>query len=370
MKELFMITATRSMKSYAQSVTEHLLKYKSFSGEDETINGVDALRVDSFADGEMEVSLNTSIRGKHAVIFSGSGRNEAGIPVEEAKMELYNTIDVLARSQAKKIIVFEPYVSCARSDRTTRRNSVGLWVHFKILTSLGVNQIVTYQLHSDKSKSMLDPTICVLDDIEAFNLLAKHLCDKYIKDKATLEGEVHNNWMFCSVDAGGETIARTYANCFGAELVVAHKQRNYSKPNSVESTNILSASPVKGKKIWIVDDMIDTGGSIERLVHALVKSEDTKPAEINIMVAHAPFSYPAIDRLKKLQHAGYLNRLIITDTIYCPPEFRQALPNLEIISSCELSSRLIRNVMTNSSMLEIRKSFNAAEYLGSQTLFR
>jgi len=369
MKELFMITATRSMKSYAQNVTEHLLKYKSFSGEDETINGVDALQVDRFADGEMEIGLNTSIRGKHAVIFCGSGRNEAGIPVEEAKMELYNTIDVMARSQAKKIIVFEPYVSCARSDRTTRRNSVSLWVHFKILTSLGVNQIVTYQLHSDKSKSMLDPVICVLDDIEAFNLLAKYLCDKYIKNKETLEGEVRKNWMFCSVDAGGETLARTFANSFGAELVVAHKQRNYSKPNSVESVNILSASPVKGKKLWIVDDMIDTGGSIERLVHALVKSDSIKPAEINIMVVHAPFSYPALERIKKMYDAGYLNRLIVTDTIYCSEEFKRALPKLEIVSSCELSSRIIRNIMTNSSMLEIRKSFNAAEYLNNKDLF-
>jgi ribose-phosphate pyrophosphokinase len=273
---------------------------------------------------------------------------------------------VLARSQAKKIIVFEPFVSCARSDRTMRRSSVGLWVHFKILASLGTGHIVTYQLHSDKSKSMLDPTVCVLDDIEVFNLLERYICDKYVKTKETLENEVRKNWAFCSVDAGGEKIARGFANAFGTQLVVAHKQRDYSKVNTIESINILSAVPLEGMKLWIVDDMIDTAGSVESLVRALPLYH---PAEINILAVHAPFSGPAVNRLAKLSEEGLLNHLIISDTVHCPPSILAVLPQLDIVPSCALSAEIVRNIITRHSMSDIRATFNADEYFARKELF-
>jgi ribose-phosphate pyrophosphokinase len=168
------------MKHYASRVVSHLLKFPGFSGMEDTIDGAELLSTDRFADGELEVVVNASIRGKDVILFTSSARNEAGIGVEEAKIELYHAIDALKRAQAAKIIVFEPFVSCSRSDRTTRRSSVGLWVHLKILASLGARHIVTYQLHSDKSKSMVDPTICVIDDIPALTLLKRRLCDVYI----------------------------------------------------------------------------------------------------------------------------------------------------------------------------------------------
>jgi ribose-phosphate pyrophosphokinase len=148
-------------------------------------------------------------------LFASAARNEAGIGVEEAKIELYHAVDALKRSQAERVIVFEPFVSSSRSDRTTRRNSVGLWVHFKTLVSLGVCHIITFQLHSDKSKTMLDPTVCPIDDVPGLRLLKKRLCDVYIRDVETLENEVRQHWAFCSVDAGGEKLARRFANSFG-----------------------------------------------------------------------------------------------------------------------------------------------------------
>jgi ribose-phosphate pyrophosphokinase len=349
------------MRGYASRVLDHLLKYPMFAPRAERINGVAALQTDKFADGEMEVSLNKSIRGKEVVLFAGAARNEAGLSVDEAKVESYHTIDLLARAQAKEIIVFEPYVSCARSDRTVRRSSVGLWVHFKILASLGTNHIVTYQLHSDKSRSMLDPTICVLDDIEAFNLLARHLCEKYIKTREYLDTVVRKEWAFCSVDAGGEKIARSFANAFGTQLVVAHKQRDYSKANTIESINILSASPLTGMKVWIVDDMIDTAGSVESLVRALAALPH-RPAEINIMAVHAPFSGQAEQRLMRLYRDGLLRHLIITDTIYCLPSIQLSIPEIDIVPSASLSADIIRTIMTNRSMADIRASFNAVNY--------
>jgi ribose-phosphate pyrophosphokinase len=363
------------MRDYAERTVQHLSKFTSFQPLVEEINGVELLRTERFADGEMEVVLTSSIRGKDVILFTSCARNEAGIGVEEAKIELYHTVDVLKRSQADRIIVFEPYVSCARSDRTTRRSSVGLWVHLKILTSLGVRQYVTYQLHSDKSRSMVDPAVCIVDDIPALTLLKRYLCDTYIGNMENLEKVVRPNWAFCSVDAGGEKLARDFANSFGAPLVVAHKQRDYSKANAVESVYILSAEPLEGKVLWIVDDMVDTAGSVETLIRAL---EPHRPREINIIAVHALFSPPAARRLIGLSEEGLLNRVMVSDTIYCPhslPDLdeedgrRLKIPNLEVVPSAELSARIIRTIMTNSSMTKMLRPFNAQLYFKSPKLF-
>jgi ribose-phosphate pyrophosphokinase len=360
----FVITATRTMKSYAGKVAEYLTKFSSFAAFSDSINGIDILSTDRFADGEIEAVVGSSIRGKDVIIFASCARNEAGLSVDEAKIELYHAVDALKRAQAARIIIFEPYMSCSRSDRTTRRSSVGLWVHLRTLSTLGARHFVTYQLHSDKSKSMIDPVQSVMDDIPALTLLKRRLCDVYIKDLDTLQNEVRATWAFCSVDAGGEKLARKFSNSFGVPLVVAHKQRDYARQNTVECINILSSEPVEGKKLWIVDDMVDTAGSIETLVRALLP---LKPAEINLMVVHPVFSNPAADRLKKLISEGIVKRIIVTDTICCS-ELQDDL-NLEVVPSAELSAKVIRTILTNGSMAKLLRDFNAELYLKSPTLF-
>ena len=362
----FVICATRSMHNYAANVLSVLTKFPSFTDIAEGINGVDLLSTDCFADGEIEVTVNSSIRGKNVFLFTSSARNEAGISVEEAKIELYHTMDALKRAQAKNITVFEPFVSCSRSDRAARRSSVGLWVHLKILSSLGARHIVTYQLHSDKSKSMLDPAICTIDDIPALKLMKRYLCDVYIQSIEKLEQEVRSQWAFCSVDAGGEKLARVFANAFGAPLVVAHKQRDYSKSNTIESINILSAEPVEGKSLWIVDDLIDTASSVESLIRAL---GPLKPREINVIAIHALFSPPAAKRLIALSEEGLLKRIIVTDTVCCPRALPEHIPGIEIVPSAELSARVIRTIVCNESMDKLFRPFNAGNYLRAPNLF-
>ena len=362
----FVITATRSMKDYASRVASHVAKAPRFSDMEQTINGVDILRAECFADGEMEVAIKESVRGKDVILFACCARNnDAGLGVEQAKAELYHAVDALKRSQAAKIIVFEPFISSSRSDRTTRRNSVGLWIHFKILASLGVSHILTYQLHSNKSVSMLDPTICTIDNIPALNLLKRYLCDAYIHDAKMLEDEVRANWAFCSVDAGGEKSAREFANAFGAPLVVAHKQRDYSKTNTIESINILSAEPVEGKVLWIVDDMIDTAGSVESLIRALAP---LCPREINIIAPHAIFSPPAAERLNLLAEEKLLSRIIVADTV-CSSAFSDIVPRIEVVPSAELSANIIRILVMNESLSKIMLPFSAEKYLKSRGLF-
>jgi len=371
----FVVTAAGSMRAYAARVMEHLARFPAFAGQAGRINAVDLIKIDRFADGEKEAALSASVRGKHVFVFSSSARNEAGLSVDAAKIELYHIVDALKRAQAEKIIIFEPFISCSRSDRTTRRSSVGLWVHFKILTSLGARHIITYQLHSNNSKSMLDPSICTLDDIPALTILERYLCDTYIRDLDTLKGEVAGNWAFCSVDAGGEKLARAFADAFGAPLVVAHKQRDYSKANSIKSISILTAESLRGKTLWIVDDLIDTGGSVESLVRALAP---LGPGEVNLIAVHAPLSPPAEERLRALAAEGLLRRMIVSDTV-CRPSLAAGpggeagagagLPALEVVPSAELSARIIRTVMLGTSMSKLLRPFSAEIYLKSPSLF-
>ncbi|MDR0447840.1 MAG: ribose-phosphate diphosphokinase [Treponema sp.] len=361
----FVITATRTIKSYAAEVAKIVAKFDSFSSFASSIDGIDLLSTDCFADGEKEVAVGSSIRGKDIFLFASCVRNEAGLSVDAAKIELYHAVDALKRAQAASIIVFEPYISCSRSDRTTRRSSVGLWAHLKILSSLGARHFVTYQLHSDKSHSMIDPTRCVIDDIPAMTLFKQRLCDVYIKDLETLY-KVRNKWAFCSVDAGGEKLTKKFANSFGVPLVVAHKQRDYSRNNSVDCINILSSEPLEGKTLWVVDDMIDTAGSIDALIRALASM---KPAEINLMAVHPVFSPPAIHKLQKLTEEKMLNRIIVADTVTGIGSEEEKNLSLEVVSSAGLSASVIRTIGCNGSMARLLRDFSAEEYFKSPTLF-
>jgi ribose-phosphate pyrophosphokinase len=213
---------------------------------------------------------------------------------------------------------------------------------------------------------MLDPAICSIDDIPALNLLERYLCDVYIRDLETLEKEVRANWAFCSVDAGGEILAREFANAFGAPLVVAHKQRDYSKANTIEFVNILSAEPIENKTLWIIDDMIDTAASVEGLIRSL---SAFKPREVNIIAVHALFSAPAVMRLNRLEEEGLLRRIIVADTVGTSA-FSETIPFLEIVPSTELSARIIASLLTNESIGKLLRPFDAEKYLKSPDLFR
>jgi len=180
-----------------------------------------------------------------------------------------------------------------------------------------------------------------------------------------LTEEVRPNWAFCSVDAGGEKFTKEFANAFRAAVMVAHKERDYSKANTVESINILSAEPVEGKTIWIVDDMIDTAGSVESLIRAL---QPLRPKEINIIAPHAIFSPPAPQRLNKLAEEKLLNRIIVADTVSASP-FPGIVPRIEIVPSAKVSAGIIRILTLNESLIKMLSPFVAEKYLKTPSLF-
>jgi ribose-phosphate pyrophosphokinase len=344
---------------YARKVVDAINSHPERMLFPDSLDYTGELSVLEFADGELEVVLHNSVRGRRVFLFSTSAKNDAGLSVEQCKIELYHTIDVLKRSQAEEIIVFEPYISCSRSDRTTRRNSVGLWIHYKTMISLGASHLITFQLHSDKSKTIFDPCQCAIDDVPALALLQKHLCDTTVRTLDFLENRFRDEVLFCSVDAGGEKLARHFATAFGTQLVVAHKQRSYLKANTIESISLLSAVPLEGKDIWIVDDMIDTGGSVYGLVQEL-HGRTGKP--IHIMIVHPVLSDPAAERLADLKARGMLGRLVACDTIRVGKS-AERLPFMEIIESAELGAQIILTIVQDRPMAALIDAFSPVAYL-------
>jgi ribose-phosphate pyrophosphokinase len=355
MRGRLLLVATRALSAYCDEVAAAL---RTLHPDIENLRG--ALSVATFADGEMEVELGTSVRGRDVFLFAGSARNPLGLPSAECKLETYHAVDALRRAQAGRISLFEPYCGPGRSDRPTRRNSVGLWMHLKTLVELGVDHYLTFQLHSEKSRTFIDPVRCAVDDLPAHALLMARLCDTAIGTVDRLDAEVHRRWVFCSVDAGGESLAKGFAASFGTPIVVAHKQRDYSAPDTVESINLLSSAPIEGTVVWVVDDMISTAGSVYPLVRELASR---KPAEINIAAVHPVFSPEALERLEELCDRGLVSSILVTDTVPCTDEIRRRLPRLRVVPTVGYSAEVVHRLNAELPLSSLLAPFDARRYL-------
>jgi ribose-phosphate pyrophosphokinase len=359
MREKLVVFSTRTMQGYAADV-QRILKDSGYGQGD--IQG--HVSISRFADGEMEAEVETSVRGRDVFLFAGAARNSLGLSVEESKIEMYHVVDALRRAQAGRITLFEPYCSPARSDRLTRRNSVGLWVHFKTLVSLGIDHYITFQLHSEKSKTVVDPTLCDFDDIPAQALLQRYLCDHYVRTLENLVQSVRRDWAFCSVDAGGEALGKKFAASFGTKMIISLKQRDYSTPDTVESINILSSEPIEGKTVWIVDDMVSTGQSICMLAQQL---ERLHPAAVNLALVHPVFSDPSLERLGDLCARKLVRTIIVTDTVECGKEIKEKFPCLQVVPSVRLAADILQRLNHELPLSSLLTPFNAFEYLSGTT---
>ncbi len=362
MRGKLIVFSTRSMLGYAAEVLSILRSDNGYGKGSECPDIEGHISISRFADGEMEAGIETSVRGRDVFLFAGAARNSFGLSVEECKIEMYHVVDALRRAQAGRITLFEPYCSPARSDRLTRRNSVGLWIHFKTLMSLGIDHYITFQLHSEKSKTVVDPAICDIDDIPAQALLQRHLCDHFVKTKENLVNNIRKDWAFCSVDVGGEALGKKFAASFGTKMIISMKHRDYSSPDTIESINILSSEPVEGKSIWIVDDMVSTGGSICKLVEQL---EKLRPAEINIALVHPVFSGPSLDRFGEFCAGNIVRNILVTDTVECSDEVRKQLHGLQVVPSVRLAADIVQRLNNELPLSPLLTPFNAFEYLSA-----
>ncbi|MCX8057909.1 MAG: ribose-phosphate diphosphokinase [Spirochaetes bacterium] len=353
------IFSGRACKDYSNKVLKYLKEINEYTQKFVDLAG--ETKVKQFSDGEMEVEIMNSVRRKDVYIIQNNAlRNEVSLSVHENKSELYHMIDALKRARAETITVIEPYISCARSDRATGRSSVGLWIHFNTMINLGASHIITFQLHSAKSTAIVDPNKCYIDNIPIISLLEKHILKNYIKTKEFFEKEVAKNWTICSVDAGGESIAREVAATFNCQLIIGYKKRNYNSVNQVEKVSILTDQNLEGKTVWVIDDMIDTGGSVFELVKA-IKNYGVKT--INIAVVHPVFSGKGVERLKMLHDDGFLDKLIVCDTLAIDENLKKELSFIDVVETSPLLANIIYKTNIGESLNEYFIPINPYDFI-------
>lgn len=282
------------------------------------------IKLSRFADGEIKVNIEESIRGDHVYIVQSTSH-----PVNDNLMELMITIDALRRASAKTINVVMPYYGYARQDRKAQpREPITAKLVANMLEMAGAHRVVALDLHAAQIQGFFNIPV---DHLLGAPLLANFFLDN------RLEGD---DVVVVSPDHGGVTRARKLAEFLHAPIAIIDKRR--PKHNVAEVMNIVG--DVDGKKCVLIDDMIDTAGTITVAVNAL-KERGAK--EIYICCTHALFSGPAVDRLMEAP----LVKVIATDSIQLSEDKIEAMGDrLEIVSVSKLIAEAIIRIHENKSV--------------------
>ncbi len=277
-----------------------------------------------FADGEIYIEINENIRGNSVFVIQSTSN-----PANDNLMELLLVIDALKRSSAKNITAVIPYYGYARQDRKVApRTSISAKVVANLLTNAGASRVVTVDLHAGQIQGFFDMPVD--------NLFTTPLFARYIKRK------FKNKKLICvSPDVGGVQRTRGLATKIKADLAIIDKRR--PTPGKSKVMNIIG--DVKGKACIIVDDIIDSGGTIVNAVDALKKSGAT---EVYVFITHAVLSGDAVMKIKKSK----INKLIITDTI----DNSQKIKNnkkIEVLSISSLMAEAIKRISNSTSVSDL-----------------
>lgn len=312
MEKDFQIYAGSSSKVLARKIAEKI--------------GVELGSVDliKFADGETFAKVNQSVRGRKVFIIQSTSK-----PVNESIMELLIFMDSLKRASAKEIIPVIPYYGYARQDRkASPREPITSKLVANLLTVAGASRVITMDLHARQIQGFFDIPV---DHMEALPILAKY----FVKNNL-----VGDDIVVVSPDVGGVKRARSLAKWLHAPLAIIDKRR--AKANVSEVMNIIG--DVAGKKAILIDDMIDTAGTICNAAYAL-KEKGAK--EVYACATHAILSDPAVERLK----AAPFCKVIVTDTIELPDNKR--FSNLEILSTDVMFSETIKRIVHNQAISDL-----------------
>lgn len=269
--------------------------------------------VHHFADGEILVEVNESVRGKHVYIVQSTSA-----PVSENLMELLIITDALKRASAREITAVVPYFGYARQDRKAKpRQPITSKLVADMLTTAGVDRVVTIDLHAAQIQGFFNVPI---DDMNALPILGQYFKSLNLEDICVV-----------SPDHGGATRARKLANALHSEIAIIDKRR--PKPNVAEVMGIIG--DVKGKTCIMIDDMIDTGGTIVAGAQVL---KDRGAKDIYIACSHAVFSGEAPTRLQN----SAAKQIVVTDTIELPSE--KKFEKLHIVSVSDMLAHTIQNI--------------------------
>ena len=279
------------------------------------------LQITKFSDGEFAVSYEQSIRGRDIFLVQST------FPNSDNLMELLLMIDAAKRASARTINAVIPYFGWARQDRKDKpRVSIGAKLIADLLSVAGVNRVITMDLHADQDQ------IQGFFDVPVDHLYASNVIIPYLQ---TLNLD---NLVIASPDVGGSKRANTYAKYLGCPLVLCNKTR--ARANVVESMQIIGE--VEGKNVVIVDDMVDTAGTITKAAD-IMKEHGAKT--VRACASHCVMSGPASDRVQ----SSALEEIIFTDSI----PYTQRCAKVKQLSVADMFAEAIRRVIDNKSISDL-----------------
>jgi ribose-phosphate pyrophosphokinase len=275
-----------------------------------------------FANGETYCRFEESVRGCDAFVIQSHTRD-----INTWVMEQLIMCDALKRASAKRITVVAPFYPYSRQDKKTlAREPISAKLMADLYRAAGANRIIAIDLHTPQIQGYLDAP---LDHLTALPLLSDHIAARGDVDDVTI----------VSPDAGRVRVAEKYTDRLGTPLAIIHKRRDPRVANDAKVFNVVGQ--VEGRICVLVDDMIDTGGTIVKAADALF---DQGAAEVLVAATHGIFSGPAVDRLKNSR----ISEVIVTNTLPVTPE--KQFDKLTVLSVAPMLANAIRAVFDDSTV--------------------
>lgn len=273
--------------------------------------------VTRFSDGEISIRLCESVRGKDVFVIQPTCA-----PTNDNLMELLVMTDALKRSSAKSIHAIVPYFGYARQDRKAApRVPITAKLVADLLQRAGITRLITMDLHAGQIQGFFDIPV---DNLYGSIVLKEHIITKTLK-----------NPIVASPDIGGVARARYFAKLLGLDIVIIDKRRE--KANESEVMNVIGS--VEGKDVILIDDMIDTAGTI---VKAAAAFKEKGAASVIALGTHAVFSGPAYERIQN----SAIDEVIVTDTI----PMRQKCDKIKVLSVAPLFAEVIKRINKDESV--------------------
>lgn len=281
-------------------------------------NEMGKVMIQRFSDGEFAPSIEETVRGKDVIIVQST------FPPSDNLMELLLLIDAAKRASAKRIIAVMPYFGFARQDRKDKpRVPIGAKLVANLLTAAGVNRIITMDLHAEQIQGFFEVPV---DHLYASTLFVPML------EKLNID-----NLVIAAPDTGGTKRANAYAKLLGCDLAICYKQRKVA--NQIESMTVIG--DVKGKNVVIVDDMIDTAGTLCKAAEMMLENG---ALSVRAICTHAVLSGQAYDRIENSQ----LTEVIVSDSI--PLKDGVVTSKIKVISTAQLFGDVLHNLIENKSI--------------------
>ncbi len=277
--------------------------------------------VKTFSDGEISVNINETVRGVDVFVVQSFSLPK----VNDYLMELLIMIDALKRASAGRITAVVPYYGYARQDRKAKaRDPISAKLVANLIVAAGADRVLTMDLHASQIQGYFD---IPLDHLKGAPIIVDYFKQKDLKDL-----------VIVAPDLGSVTRTRDFAHKLGAPIAIVDKRR--PEANVSEIMNIIGE--VKGKNVVLIDDMIDTAGTICNAVKAL---KDLGAKDIYACCTHGVFSGPAVDRIKDTP----IKELIVLNTINISDEMK-ALDNVTSLSVAPIFAEAIRRIFNNDSV--------------------